>query len=208
MAETTHNNLDFDSDQQYLAGVYAKALIGATETVGNTAEVLQEFASVVSEVLDPFPALEATLSTPRVATEDKTGILDRVFGGRLSKELMNFLKVVAQHGRLECLRSIQHTSQQMYREMQGRIAVHLSTATAVDDEVVNSISSQLEAALSGKVDLETSVNADLIGGLVLRVGDTVYDGSVANQLDRMRSTALDQTNETMRATLDRFTTTE
>ena len=52
------------------------------------------------------------------------------------------------------------------------------------------------------------MNADLIGGLVLRVGDTVYDGSVANQLDRMRSTALDQTNETMRATLDRFTTTE
>jgi F-type H+-transporting ATPase subunit delta len=121
---------------------------------------------------------------------------------------MNFLKVVALHGRLECLRSIQHTSQQMYREMQGRIAVHLSTATAVDDEVISSISSQLEAALSGKIDLETSVNADLIGGLVLRVGDTVYDGSVANQLDRMRSTALDQTNETIRATLDRFTITK
>ena len=52
MAETTHNKPDFDSDQQYLAGVYAKALIGATEKVGNTAEVLQEFASLVSEVLD------------------------------------------------------------------------------------------------------------------------------------------------------------
>ena len=126
----------------------------------------------------------------------------------LSKELMNFLKVVAQHGRLDCLRVIQHSSQEMYRQMQGRIAVHLATATAVGAEMINSISSRLQAALGGQIDLQASVDADLIGGLVLRVGDTVYDGSVANQLARTRSTSLSQTNEVIRGTLDRFTTTE
>ena len=200
MAETTHKQTDFDSDRQYLAGVYAKALLGATEKVGNRAEVLQELESLVEDVLNRFPKLEATFSSPRVSPDDKINILDR--------ELMNFLKVVARHGRLDCLRSIHRASQQMDRELQGRIAVQLSTANEVEADVVNNISERLQAALGGQIDIETSVDTELIGGLVLRIGDTVYDGSVANQLTRMRTTTMNQTNEVIRATLDRFTTTE
>jgi len=208
MAETTHKQTDFDSDRQYLAGVYAKALLGATEKVGNRAEVLQELESLVEDVLNRFPKLEATFSSPRVSPEDKINILDRVFEGKLSRELTNFLKVVARHGRLDCLRSIHRASQQMDRELQGRIAVQLSTASEVEADVVNNISERLQAALGGQIDIETSVDTELIGGLVLRIGDTVYDGSVANQLTRMRTTTMNQTNEVIRATLDRFTTTE
>ena len=92
--------------------------------------------------------------------------------------------------------------------MQGRIAVHLCTAIPVEAEMVSSISNRLQSALGGQIDLQTSVDNELIGGLVLRIGDTVYDGSIANQFVRMRSTSLNQTNEVIRATLDRFTTAE
>ena len=208
MAETNNNQANFDSGQQYLAGVYAKALIGASEQAGNQAEVLQELESLVDDVLAKFPKLESTLASPRVSAEEKITLLERVFQGKLSRETMNFLKVVARHGRLDCLRAIQQASQQMYREMEGRIAVQLSTAHEVAADVVGSIGERLQAILGGQVDIETAVDEDLIGGLVLRIGDTVYDGSVANQLTRMRTTAMHQTNEVIRATQDRFTSTD
>ena len=164
MAETTHKQTDFDSDRQYLAGVYAKALLGATEKVRNRAEVLQELESLVEDVLDRFPKLEATFSSPRVSPEDKINILDRVFEGKLSRELTNFLKVVARHGRLDCLRSIHRASQQMDRELQGRIAVQLSTASEVEADVVNNISERLQNIVSRDRDDTNPPARDGLGG--------------------------------------------
>ena len=89
----------FDTGQQYLGGVYAKALLGAAENAGNPDVVLQELDEFVDDVLAKVPRLDAALAAPGVAAEAKTAMLDKALGGKVTGELLNFLKVVARHGR-------------------------------------------------------------------------------------------------------------
>ncbi len=68
--------------------------------------MLEEFDALMTDVLDRFPKLEALLASTLVSPEEKSAIIDRVLQARASATLVNFLKVVARHGRLDCLRAI------------------------------------------------------------------------------------------------------
>ena len=70
-----------DIGKQQIAAVYAKALIGAAEKKGSTDEVVGELDSLVTEVLEKFPAFESTMGSPRLSPEEKNQMIDRVFGG-------------------------------------------------------------------------------------------------------------------------------
>src|SRR5262245_50687808 len=123
-----------DVGAQQVGGIYAKALLGATEKSGSTAAIVDEFDSLL-DALDQFPDLAALLSSNIVKQEEKTAILDRVFGGRVSPLLMDFLKVVANHGRLDVLRAIHGEVLKQYDDMRGRIRVRMSTAVALNGQV-------------------------------------------------------------------------
>ncbi len=171
---------------QQVATVYAKALLGAAEKVGQTDAVVEELAVVVREVLDPSPKLEAVFASALISPEEKIQLLDRLFGGRLSGVLLDFLKVAARHGRLDILRSIDQQVANLHDELRGRIRVRLDTATPLEDGLAGRLTTSLERLLGGVPQVDSQVDAELIGGIVLRVGDTVYDGSVARQLQQVR----------------------
>src|SRR5262245_21151158 len=88
---------------QQVATIYAKALLGASERAGETDSLLAEFDAVVGDVLKKFPALATVLGSALIKHKEKLGILDRVFGSRLSPMLLNFFKVLSNHGRLDLL---------------------------------------------------------------------------------------------------------
>jgi len=200
----TAARLSPDIGVEHIADVYAQALLGATETAGVTRAVLDEFGSLVADVLDAFPKLEAVLASGFVSEEEKSGIIDRVFGGRASATLIHFLKVVARHGRLDLLRTIHRRAILLYDQMSGRVHVELSTAAPVDDALAGRITEQLRAALGAEPVVEQTVDPKLIGGLVVRVGDTVYDGSIANQLRNMRQQIIDRSVHEIQSRRDRF----
>lgn len=194
----------FDSGQEYLAKVYAKALLGVTEANGTTVAVLDELDSVLADVFDKLPQLEATLVSLRVSHEDKLRILDQAFGGKMSVDLLNFLKVVSRHGRLDCLRTIQRVAKRLYDDVCGRVPVVIRTAEALDEETLVRVRERLKQLLDRDVVLETKVDPSIIGGLVIRVGDTVYDASVAAAFEQMRSGAVEQTMQSIRQSVSRF----
>lgn len=194
----------FDTGQQYLGAVYAKALLGAAEKSGNAESVLDELNSFVDDVLAKAPNLESTLASPRIAVDAKTAMLDRSLGGKVSVELLNFLKVVARHGRFDCLRAIRQAARQQLNELRGRVEVFLSAAQSPSQESIELIVSRLKALLGKEVDLHVDVDDELIGGVKLRIGDTVYDASVANRLVRLKSELLSKTGQQLRDNLDRF----
>lgn len=204
MNEDGQNRDSFDSGKQHLGSVYAKALLGATEKQGNTDAVLGELESLVHDVLDKLPQFAAALRTPRIATEEKIAILQKAFGGKMSPVLLNFLKVAAEHSRLDCLPSIAQESRKLVNQLRGRVAVKLQSAQPLNNQLRDLIVARLQTLLGREVDLQASVDSELLGGLVVRVGDTVYDGSLANKLNRMRSVAVERTARTMRESLDRF----
>ena len=194
----------FDAGQQHLGNVYAKALLGVTEQAGNTEQVVDELESFVADVLDRLPDLESLLRSPRVPHADKEQMLDRALAGKMSTELLNFLKVVSRHGRLDCLRMINRAVRRLVDELRGRIEVEITTAADVEGEILESVRNRLTASLGKQVTLVTRVRPELLGGLLIRVGDKVYDGSVKNRLERMREETTTRSLESLRRNLDRL----
>jgi len=204
MADTADKSSSFDAGREYLATVYAKALIGVTQHSNTTGEAMVELASLVDDVFSKLPAFEATLASLRVPIADKEQMLDKVFAGKLSATVLNFLKVLARHGRLDCLRAIRNSFQRLYNTIRGHVIVEITTATPIPGDLLPVIAEKLRASTGKEVDLHAKVDPEMIGGLVVRIGDTVYDGSVRHQLTQMREQALDQTLQTLRETSERF----
>ena len=193
-----------DSEQKPIGEVYAASLLAATQQAGSTADVMEEFESFISDVLNKLPQLDTLLSSPRVAHNDKVVMLDKILAGKASALFLNFLKVVSQHGRLDCLRVIQASLKEQYSQDQGRLEVSVTTATRLDEPAVASMQERLNVAFDATVDLILNVDSALVGGTVIRIGDTVYDGSVANRLERIRTIARENTIREIRLSTDRF----
>ena len=193
-----------DPGRQQIGTVYAKAILGAAEKQGLTDEVLEELQSLIEDVLDKLPQLREALQSPRLDAEQKIALLDRAFGGRMQPLLLTSLKVLARHGRLDCLRAILSEAHKLYNEIRGRIEVRVRTATPISAALREQITQRLTAMLGKQVVLRTEVDADMLGGITVRVGDTVLDGSVAAQLAQMRQAAVEKTAARFREQLTRF----
>ena len=89
-------------------------------------------------------------------------------------------------------------------QMQGRVEVHVTTASPIDEGQKLQIAETMQQALGRPVDMVTEIREDLIGGVVVRVGDSVYDGSVASQLKQLREKVMDSTNEMLKTAVDRM----
>ncbi len=200
----TAAQIEADVGVEHVANVYGEALLGAAENAGRTEVLLEEFELLVTGVLQRFPKFEEILASALVRHEEKAGILDRVFRGRLSPLLINFLKVVSRHGRLDCLRAIHHQTRLLYDRLRGRVHVQLTTATPVGDAAANRIAAGLRSVLGGEPVLRRVTDPELIGGAVLRVGDTVYDSSIANQLHVIRQQMIDRSAHEIQSRRDRF----
>jgi F-type H+-transporting ATPase subunit delta len=175
-----------------------------TELQQQSEAVVEELDALVEEVLVPHPQLEATLASPRISPAEKASLLDRIFGGRVSDQLLTFLKVVGQHGRLDCLRQIRRAAREELNRLRHRVPVQVTTAKPIGDELRQRIAERLEQRLASQVDLQCQVDADILGGLVVRVGDTVFDASLSNRLARLKQETINKTSLAFRESIDRF----
>ncbi len=203
MAEAIHPTV-LDATHQQLGKVYAEALLGAAEKAGNVETVREELKSLIDDVLQRLPNFDAVLQSPRVAHEEKVRLLDSAFRGRMSQELLNFLKVVSRHGRLQLLRSMQRAFEKLYNERAGRVEVQVRTAEPLTVDLHAKIADRLRQSLGRDPVLHVEVDPELIGGVVIRIGDTVYDGSVARQLVRLREETAARIAREIRQAGDRF----
>jgi F-type H+-transporting ATPase subunit delta len=207
MADTKHDTV-FDTGQQYLGSVYAKALLASSEDVGETEAVMAGLQSLVDDVLEQAAGLESTLSSPRVPFEAKEKMLDAAFAGKAAPTLLTFMKVLCRRGRFSCLRAILKAARKQYNDLRGRIEVQVSTADPLSAKDLEATTQQLRRSLGRDVDVQVKIDPDLIGGIVIRVGDTVYDGSLANRLKQLRKDMVANSTQQIRGELDRFVAVE
>lgn len=193
-----------DVGREQVAAVYAEAFLGAAQNAGRPEALIEEFDSFLTDVLDRLPEFEKVLESGFVGSEEKNAILDRALAGQASPEFLNFLKVVSRRGRLDLLRAIQREVHKLFERMQGRVRVQITTATPLDDQLANRIAENLRRMLQGEAVLQQAVDPALIGGIVVRVGDTVYDGSIATQLQNVRQQMIDRSAHEIQSRRDRF----
>ncbi|MEL7497946.1 MAG: ATP synthase F1 subunit delta [Planctomycetota bacterium] len=193
----------FDTDQQQLGDVYAKALLAVGNESGSV-DLLVDQLGDVSEVVSGLPSFQAALESPRIDASAKVDLVEKAFGGKIDQALMNFLKVLARKNRFSCLAAASRSAVRLRDVAAGRVQAVLTTASEVDDSVRDRIAQRLSKVLGQEVSLTSNVDPAVIGGMVIRVGDTVYDGSVVNQLSQVRRKAVERAANAIREKLDRF----
>jgi F-type H+-transporting ATPase subunit delta len=196
-----------DPSAASVARVYAVALLDAAQAQG-ASDVLEELQSFVTDVLTPQPAFERLLCAPVTPVEDKLGFIDRVVASRGSPLFVNFLKVLARHNRLDVLRAVADAAQREQETRRGQRRVQVSSAVPLSAAAQQAIVSSLQSVLSAEPILEEKVDPSLVGGLVIRVGDTVYDGSVRNRLKQLRARLRERCLHEVQRGRDRFSHSE
>lgn len=175
----------FDSEEEHVGEVYAKALLGVARKAPNTDELLSQFQTVVDEVFGKHPKLEAALNSPKINLEQKEALLEKILGSHVDPTLMKFLKILCRRQRLNFVRGIQRSITEFRDEELGRVRVIVTSALELSENEIDGIRNQLKAKLNREISVVTKVDPAIIGGLVLRIGDTVFDGSVTGKFDQL-----------------------
>jgi len=164
---------------------YAEALVALASRAGE----LEGWGAMISDVANAFQANERLwrfLESPRVSAEQKNEILARAFQDRLPRLFVRFLQAVIRHRRQQLIPQIAVEYHAIVDEMQGRVHAHVSVAREPDAETQRTIERELTRILSKTVVPHFAVRPHILGGTIVRVGDTVMDGSVRRRLNALR----------------------
>ena len=167
-----------------VAGNYADTLFELAER-HEGAEAFGAGVDVVAALMEDRKVHEF-LVTPRVSAGDKKAALGRALEGVLPPMLLRFLRVVVDRGRQRLLPVIAAAYQAMLEGHLGRRHMEVAVARPLSSAEEADLATQLSAATGATVIPHVKVRPGIIGGIVIREGDTVYDGSVKRQLDAMR----------------------
>ena len=127
-ADSAH--VDIAADR--VAKVYAQAIVDAADAAGCRREVLAELAALARDVLPRVPDAAVVLSSPKVAPEEKSRIIDRLAKGRMQPTTTNTLHVLARHGRLALLGAVVRAAERLANDRDGRREATITTAVPLD----------------------------------------------------------------------------
>jgi F-type H+-transporting ATPase subunit delta len=196
----------FDDATRHVARIYAEALLNAAEKSSQAAALLEDLEAVVTEVLPRDPAFELFLGSPAVARERRAEILRTTFEGKADELFVNFLLVLNMHDRLGLFRAIALAYRTLYDRRAGRVPVEVEAAVSLTDEQQERLRVQLRASLKREPIFNIRVNPDLLGGLVVRVGDWVYDASVRARLELIKNQLITRSSYEIQSRRDHFRT--
>lgn len=171
-----------------IAQRYAKALFELAQEAGKAAEVGQQLGAV-SGALSSQEALRTALFSPVLTRAAKGEVLEALVGAAAFDPLVaNFLRVLLEARKLRYLDDVIGAYRAMADEAAGRVRGEAVTPRALQDAEVRALTAALTAATGKVVELEARVDPALLGGVVARVGNLVFDGSLRTQLDRLKET--------------------
>jgi F-type H+-transporting ATPase subunit delta len=167
-----------------VARTYARALFDAAKEHGRLDEVREELDTFVATIRE-VPELQALIRNPQLDPPAKADALGAVLEGA-DELLRNFARLVAAKGRAPMLEEIAREYDALVAAEERILNVELTTAYELSDNEADSIVKQIEQASGRRVEAERTVDPELIGGVVLKVGTLEVDSSVRGRLDRLR----------------------
>lgn len=171
-----------------LARPYAKAAFEyavASNALDVWSEALAWQAKLVEDV-----QLASLLGSPSVNRDQRVDLLIELSGGRGGEAMRNFLQVLAQNDRLLLLPMVFEQFQALKAEYQQLVDVQVTSAAPIDEGQQQRLAAALIKRLGREVRLQITIDPDLIGGAIVRAGDTVIDGSLRGRLNKLASELL------------------
>ena len=164
--------------------MYAEALFEAARDKGNLDRVhdqLDQFADALAENHD----MQVFLFSPYFSSDEKRDGISRAVKGA-EDELTNFLELLAEKHRMPALFRIRKRFDELWAKENRRLDVTVTSAVELDPKVVKKVGAEIERQTERKVDVHNEVDPDVLGGLVVRVGNMVLDASLQAKLERLR----------------------
>jgi F-type H+-transporting ATPase subunit delta len=169
---------------QELAEVYSRALFEAAKDHGALDRVhveLGQFADALAEDRD----LQVFFFSPYFSSEEKAEGVGRIVADA-DERLVNFLKLLAERHRMPALHRIRRELDAMWAEENRLLPVTVTSAVELDEGLVREIGERIEEQTGRRVELSANVDPNVLGGLIVRVGNMVLDATVRNRLEQLR----------------------
>jgi F-type H+-transporting ATPase subunit delta len=164
---------------------YAEAIFEIAERDGTVETWLTQLQTVASAVSDD--AVVRGLEDPNVPIERRMSALQGAVGSGMVPQMTNLLGLIVRRRRLEMMPAIAAEFRRLYNKRVGIVEATAVSAAPLDEQELAALRSRLEQMTGGRVELQTRVDASLLGGVQVRLGDVLIDGSVRGRLERLRT---------------------
>ncbi|MEG4506706.1 ATP synthase F1 subunit delta [Microcoleus sp. F6_B4] len=164
---------------------YASALMSLAKS-NNLSEQFGEDIRSLLNLLENSEELRLFLGSPLVKPQDKKAVIDRIAGSEMNPLMHNFLRLLVDKGRILFLEGIGKKYLAELRELNQTVLAEVTSAVPLSDAQQQTVREKVQAMTSARqVEIETKIDADLIGGVVIKVGSQVIDASLRGQLRRL-----------------------
>jgi len=172
-----------------IARNYAETLLELAQRAGDL-RGWGEMIESVANAMDTDRRLRMFLESPRLSAGQKNDIIQKAYGATLPRNFVRFLQALVSHRRQMLIPLIAHEYNDLVDRVEGRVHASVTVAREPDDSDRDVVTTQLKRALGKDIVAHFHVNPTILGGVVVRVGDTVLDGSVRRRLATLRSRML------------------
>jgi F-type H+-transporting ATPase subunit delta len=183
--------LEAGSVRSRLAKVYAEALLAVAEDKHAVTETGDELSHFVSDVLGQAPEIESFFVSPVVGKKAKTVALEAALPGHVSDVMRGFFTILNRNNRLDLLRGIAAAYRELLDSRAGLVPVTVTSAVELSDSQRSSLTGALNDILRKQPVIRVRVDPELLGGLVVKIGDRVIDTSVRTRLQSLRNRLLE-----------------
>jgi F-type H+-transporting ATPase subunit delta len=172
-----------------IARNYAEALLELARRA-NDLRGWGEMIDGVANAIESDRRLRVFLESPRVSAQKKSAIIEKAYGATMPRNMVLFLMALVRNRRQMLIPEIAHEYLDLVDQVEGRVHAAVTVAREANDADRELIRTQLSRALQKDVVPHFHVNASILGGVIVRVGDTVLDGSVRRRLSTLRAKML------------------
>ncbi|MEY3022893.1 MAG: synthase subunit delta [Planctomycetota bacterium] len=197
----------FTKNIDEIASVYAQSLLEVCDKAGGNAvaEACSSELREIAEIIRGDRRFAEFLKTPIIGHDQRKSALEKIVKGRVSDLVFRFIMVLANHGRAGRIADVADAFDGLMQDRLGRIEVDMFTVDGkASDEVIATVKARVKDAFAKDAVLHQYSDPDMIGGVKLRIGDQLIDGSVATQLRNMRETVANRGTTSIRSRIGDF----
>jgi len=172
-----------------IARVYALSLV----EVGREKKILPELEEEMKFLAELFEGdrdVRQYFVSPQFSKDSKREFVKKVFGGKFSENIINLLNVLIENGRQEFISDVHQAMMMLIDEAQNKMHVSIKTTAPLDGALKEKIVTLLSKKFNKEIVLEESVDESIMGGIIIKIGDTVIDGSLVKDLKNIRKNLL------------------
>jgi F-type H+-transporting ATPase subunit delta len=178
-----------NTELQAIASRYSEAMLELAISAKQEDKVFEEL-KLITAVIGSDPEMTIVINHPAIDAGEKKSFLSDLFKGKISELSANLIGLLADKRRLDLIPFIESSYRELLNERKNIVSATLSCSERLADSAVANIKAQLTEHLGKTLELEVQVDSSLIGGVVLRMGDQVIDGSLKGQLKALEKSLL------------------